>query len=329
VVSRFAIALLDFGGPQRRAELVPFLSELLADVLPGPSWFSGPLGAVIARFRARSVAPMYASIGWSPLVPTHFEQARGLADRVEVPVVSGMMFTDPHMSHTVQQLLELDVDGVIALPMFPHYSLATTHAAFGFFQEALAEAGRADLPVHWVNDWFDHDGYIDALAQTIREGVENTPGDGALHLLFTPHGLPESFVRRGDPYPGQVQTTVDRVLERLDWNGPSHLGWQSRVGPAKWLSPSTPERLEEIAKGGGTRVCLVPVSFVSEHIETLFEIDVEYRHEADQLGIPHWGRAPALGTSSQFLDTLAALATEALRDFSPTPRPLVTDVRRG
>ena len=328
-MSRFAIALLDFGGPQRRDELVPFLSELLADVLPGPPWVRGPLGALIARFRARSVAPMYESIGWSPLVPTHFEQARGLAERVDVPVVSGMMFTDPHMPSAVQQLVELDVDGIVALPMFPHYSLATTHAAFGFFQEALSQAGRADLPVHWVHDWFDHPGYIDALAQTIREGVDATPGEGELHLLFTPHGLPESFVRRGDPYPGHVQTTVERVLSRLDWTGPSRTGWQSRVGPAKWLSPSTPETLAEIAKDGGTRVCLVPVSFVSEHVETLYEIDVEYRHEADQLGIAHWGRAPALGTSTLFLDTLATLATNALRDFSPAPRPLVTDVRRG
>lgn len=315
---RVAVALLDFGGPRGAHELVPFLSELLTDVLPGPRWFRGALGPTIARLRAPRVQPQYEAIGWSPLVPSHERLARKLGDALgpDIPIVSGMMFTPPTMDHAARQLVELAVDAVIALPLFPHYSLATSHAAFGFFHEALGRAGLGSLPVRWVAAWFDHPRYVAALAETIREGVANTPGDGPVHLVFSPHGLPVSFVRRGDPYPDHIRASVRAVLRELDWDGPAHVGWQSRVGPAAWLSPSTPEVLARVAGGGGTRVCLVPISFVSEHIETLYEIDVEYRREAAHLGLTAFGRAPALGDRDTFVAALAELVADARRTLS-------------
>lgn len=314
---KLAVALLDFGGPQNAEELRPFLSELLADVLPGPDWVGGLFGPIIAKLRAPKVQPQYEQIGWSPLVPTHMEQARGLRERLgdELPVVSGMMFTAPTMDHAARQLGELAPDAVIALPMFPHYSLATTHAAFSFFHDALKRAGMGTLPVHWIGAWFDHPTYIRALAESIREGVQITPGEGEVHLVFTPHGLPVSFVRRGDPYPDHVRASVRAVLRELDWEGPAHIGWQSKVGPAEWLTPGTPEVLHRLGRAGAKRICMVPISFVSEHIETLFEIDVEYQNEAKAAGIEHFGRAPAMGARPVFLDALAELVHTATQSL--------------
>ena len=309
---KLGVALLDFGGPQNAEQLEPFLSELLADVLPGPEWLSRPLGRVVARLRAPKVQPQYEAIGWSPLVETHRAQAAGLQERIDgLDVVSGMMFTAPTMEHAARDIADRGIDTLIALPMFPHYSLATTHAAFTFFHRALVATGQASLPVHWVPAWFDHPGYIAALAESIRQGVEATPGEGPVHLVFTPHGLPVSFVQRGDPYPDHIRASVRAVLAHMEWQGPAHVGWQSKVGPATWLTPSTPEVLERLGKAGAKRVCLIPISFVSEHIETLYEIDVEYREDAHRFGIPHFGRAPALGTMPAFLDTLADLVTRA------------------
>ncbi len=314
------LAVVDFGGPQGDAELVPFLTELLTDVLPGPRALKDVVAPLLARRRARTVGPNYAQIGWSPLVPTHRRQVDALRARLpaDLPVASGMMFTAPTMDEMVGELLRAGVDRLVVLPMFPHYSLATTGAAFAFLWEALERAGRTDLPIRWIPAYPEHPAYLDALADTIRTGVAATPGDAAdpVHLVFTPHGLPVSFVQgRGDPYPDHIRTTVRRVLAQLDWTGPAHVGWQSRVGPVAWLTPSTPDVLAEIARGGGRRVCLVPVSFASEHIETLHEIDIEYRELAGHLGIPHFGRAPALGAHPAFVEALADLVRTASVDL--------------
>lgn len=315
------LAVVDFGGPQREAELVPFLTRLLADVLPGPRPVKEAMAPILARRRAATVGPNYERIGWSPLVPTHARQVAALRAALppDLPVASGMMFTAPEMDDAVRALLGAGVDRLVVLPMFPHYSLATTGAAFGFLWEALVRAGRADLPIRWIPAYPEHPAYVAALADTVRQGLAATPGDAAdpVHLVFTPHGLPVSFVQgRGDPYPDHVRTTVRATLAHLGWTGPAHVGWQSRVGPVAWLEPSTPTVLDAIARSGGRRVCLVPVSFASEHIETLHEIDIEYREHAHAVGIPHFGRAPAIGEHPRFVEALADLVREATADLS-------------
>lgn len=314
------LAVVDFGGPRADADLVPFLTRLFEDVLPGPGPLKRFAAPLVARRRAEAVREAYRRIGWSPLVPTHERQVAALRARLpaSLPVASGMMFTPPEMDDAVRTLAEAGVDRLVVLPLFPHYSLATTGAAFGFLWEALGRAGHQDWPIRWIPAYPEHDAYLDAVADTVRTGVAATPGDPAdpVHLLFTPHGLPLSFVQgRGDPYPDHVRATVRGVLARLGWTGPAHLGWQSRVGPSAWLTPSTPEVLASLARSGARRVCLVPVSFASEHIETLHEIDHEYRELAAQLGLHHFGRAPALSDHPRFVDALAALVTEAAADL--------------
>ncbi len=309
--------VLNFGGPRGPEELEPFLALLLDDVLPFPAPISRPLGALIARFRSPKVAPHYAQIGWSPLTEVHRAQVDALTARLDpdLPIASAMMFTPPFAQDGLRDLLDRGVDRIVALPMFPHYSFATTQAAYGFLFAAMEELGVAGMPVHWIPAYFDHPLYIQALAATIRAGIERTPGEGPIHLLFSPHGLPLSYVRRGDPYPEQIRHTARAVIRELGWEGDWSLGWQSRVGPARWLEPSIPDVMAALAERGVERITLVPVAFVSDHIETLHEIDIEYAEEAHRLGIPHFGRAPALDTEPAFIDCLAALVEDALAHF--------------
>jgi ferrochelatase len=307
----------NFGGPQNSEELEPFLSLLLADVLPFPEFVNNRLGAFIAKRRAPLVQPNYEEIGWSPLVPTHDKQVAALKEAMtlDLPVASCQMFTPPFAKTGLQDLLDQGVDHIIAVPMFPHFSFATTNAAYSFMFSAMEELGIADMPVHWVPAYYDHPLYLEALAETIRKGIASTPGEGQTHLIFSPHGLPLSFLRRGDPYPEQIRETARQVMRAMDYDGPWHLGWQSRVGPVKWLAPGTPEVMEDLAKQGVERVTLVPVAFVSDHVETLHEIDIEYAEDAHKMGIPHFGRAPALELEPAFIACLADLVDTALKSF--------------
>jgi ferrochelatase len=315
------VAVLDFGGPQGQQELVPFLTKLLEDVLPGPMFLKSLAAPRIASARAKKVGPNYELIGWSPLVPTHRAQVAALREALGPdvpPMASGMLFTPPTMDDAVAHLRAQGVDRIVALPMFPHYSIATTQAAFSFLYAALERAGAADMPVRWIAGYPEHPLYVRALANTIRAGVAATPGDPAepVHLVFTPHGLPVSWVTKyGDPYPDHIRRSVRAVIRELGWTGPYHVGWQSRVGPVQWLTPSTPEVMDTIAANGGRRICMVPISFASEHIETLHEIDIEYREHATHAGITGFGRAAALGTDPDYVSCLADLVRDGMRSF--------------
>ncbi len=313
------VLLVNFGGPQSPSELEPFLRELLSDVLPGPPFLRRWIAPTLARLRAAKMQGPYEAIGWSQVVSTHHRQVALLREALgpEAPrIASGMMFTAPTMQDAVRDLG--DVERIVAVPMFPQYSLATTQTAFNLAWEAMGAQGLQDRPITWISSWFDHPDYIEALATTIRTGVAATPGDGPLHLVFTPHGLPRSFVTRGDPYPEQIRQSVRRVIARLGWTGPWWLGWQSRVGPSRWLEPSTPDVLSRLGTEGVRRVCLVPISFLSEHIETLFEVDVEYRAIAHAAGISHFGRAPTIGEEPHLIRALADLVTRAVQPGAPS-----------
>ena len=311
------ILFLNFGGPTGEAELVPFLTSLLGDVLPGP--LKG-LAGFIAKRRARIVGPRYEGIGWSTLIADSKAQAEATVAAMgpqPLPWALGMMFSPPSVADGLRTLASAGCDGVIALGLFPHWSFATTGSAIDMLHDAQREAGTR-LPVHHVRAFFDHPRYVRAVANTIEDALAALPGEGPAHLLFSAHGIPVSFVRKGDPYPDHVKATVRATLADLSsrgWNGPSHLSWQSRVGPIRWLGPSTPQAVEHLAKQGVKRLVVVPVSFVSEHIETLDELDRELIPEAIEAGIPHVGRARALGTHPDFIATLAELANEALTRF--------------
>jgi ferrochelatase len=312
------VLFVNFGGPTRDEELEPFLYNLLSDVLPGPEPFARFLAGRIAPRRAAVVRPIYRRIGWSPLVADSRAQAEGAMaglNRPDLPWAVGMMFSEPSIEASLRELLAAGVERVLVVGLFPHYSFATAASAYDFVHKALVRLDRVDLPVHYTKVFFDEPDYLEALASTIRRGVANLDGDGPLDLLFSAHGIPLSFIRRGDPYPDHVRESVRRVVRLLDWQDPWHLAWQSRLGPAKWLAPSTPDAIERLARGGARRLLIVPVSFVGEHIETLDEIDREYREHALHAGFAHVGRAPALGLEPAFLRCLSGLVRGALERF--------------
>jgi ferrochelatase len=312
------VLFVNFGGPTGDEELEPFLRNLLSDVLPGPR--------ALARFAARRLAPLraarvrerYRAIGFSPLVADTRAQVeavrRELGDDAP-PFAVGMMFTAPTMTDALRDLLDRGVDAVVVVGLFPHWSFATSGAAYDMVHHALVELGRADLPVHYARAFYDRPPYVEAVAATIRDAAAKLPGEGPIHLLFSAHGVPVSFVRRGDPYPEHVRESVRRIVDVLGWTDPWELSWQSRLGPVRWLRPDTAEVLRGLGARGTPRVLVVPISFVSEHIETLDEIDREYAHVAKEAGIGVFGRARALGLEPAFVRCLADVVRDTLARF--------------
>jgi ferrochelatase len=325
-VNKPGVLLLNFGGPARPEELEPFLRELFTDVLPFPGWLKWLAVPWIASSRAKKVRTNYETIGWSPLVETTGQQLDALAAALDgVPTAMGMQFSEPTIEQALLSLADQGADHIVAIGLYPHYSIATADSTYAMVAAARRRLDLGHIPLHFVNGFHDHPIYIDALADTIKTGIEQTPGTGPVAVLFSPHGLPMSIVNKGDPYPDHVRTSAELAMAALRWEEPWHLGWQSRVGPVKWLAPSTETRLTELGTAKTERVCVVPLSFVGEHIETLHEIDIEYAEHAHEAGVVHFGRAPALGLHPGFIACLADLATTAISDFGNMrcPRCLV------
>ncbi len=294
------------------------MQRLFRQVLPLPEALKPLIVPRLAASRAKKVGPNYQAIGWSPIIPETGRQMSALIDALgegAPPTAMGMMFSEPSVQDALRELKTQGVDRIVALAMFPHFSLETTVPAFQRVSDGLVAMGEPDLPVHYLPPFYDHPLYIQSLVNTIKRGLQNLPGEGPVHLLFSAHGLPQYVVNKGDPYPDQIRETVRRVITTLEWADPVDLSWQSRVGPTRWLAPSTTEMVSDLGKRGVQRLLFVPVSFVGEHIETLHEIDIELSEHARSAGIPHVGRAPALGLDADFIACLADLTRSALKRF--------------
>lgn len=314
------VALLNFGGPQTADEVEPFLTNLFADrdviQLPIGRRLQDRLARRVARRRSPEIIHQYEAIGFSPLVPVSMRQAGALGAELRrrlgdaAPSIAvGMRYTAPWTRDAVAELKAAGVDSIVALALYPHYSIATTGSSFNDLTRSLVAAGMGEVPVHHVPAWFHHPGYLAAMAARIREGVARMGGDD-IHLLFSAHGLPSSYVRKGDPYQQQVHATMRAVLRELDWRGGATLAWQSRVGPVRWLSPSTEVALAQLGADGVRSLVVVPVSFVGDHIETLYEIDVTYRKNALDAGITRFALMPPL---DEHPDLIACLADQVER----------------
>jgi ferrochelatase len=325
------VALLNFGGPQAADEVEPFLFNLFNDRdvirLPVGAALQRRFASRISRRRAPEIIEQYAAIGGgSPLVPVTMAQADALRDELArrladdaPPVAVGMRYTAPFADATVAELQASGVSEVIALALYPHYSIATTGSSFNDLARALDRAGMTEVPVTWIPGWFHHPRYLRALADRIREGLLRLAGGPPVHLLFSAHGLPSSYVRKGDPYQMQVQATVREALREVGWTGPYSLSWQSRVGPVRWLAPSTDDELRRLGEAGVHALLVVPVSFVGDHIETLYEIGVTYRAVALAAGIERFEVTRGLDTHPELIGCLADLVEQAVRDGDRRP----------
>jgi len=318
VSPRVAIVLFNLGGPDRPEAIKPFLLNLFRDpaILRAP-FFVRPLLA--RRIAAARLAPATASYmllgGHSPLL--HWTRAQATALEAAVPELDAkcfvaMRYWHPFSIQTAREVKDWDPDEIVLLPLYPQYSTTTTATSLAAWRDASVRTGLI-APVTTLccyPDARDFATAISALLQpTCAEAEQQHPG--RIRLLFSAHGLPEAIVRSGDPYQWQIEQTVRAVLDTwknhpADWV----ICYQSRATPQKWLEPSTEQELERAARDGVAAV-VVPIAFVSEHSETLVELDVDYRRFAERLGIPGYYRVPAPNDDARFIAALAGLVRHA------------------
>ncbi|MCB9948579.1 MAG: ferrochelatase [Rhodospirillaceae bacterium] len=320
---RIAVVLFNLGGPDGLEAVQPFLLNLFSDksILRLPNPFRAVLANVIARKRAPEARKIYSEIGGrSPLLPNTQAQAAaledGLKDCGEVRVFLAMRYWHPMSDEAVMQVQDFAPDQVVLLPLYPQYSTTTTASSLRVWREA-AQAFRFDCRTHVVCCYPWEGGFIDALAGLIRPRVDEAAQHGRPRVLFSAHGLPEKIVKAGDPYQWQCERTAAAIVRALAIDG---LDWvscyQSRVGPLKWIGPSTEE---EVERAGRDRVPLVvvPIAFVSDHSETLVELDIEYRHLAERCGVPYYARVATVGTAEAFVAALRRLVLAAIAADRP------------
>lgn len=309
-----ALILLNMGGPDSLKAVEPFLYNLFSDreliQLPAGAFLQKPLAKLISHFRAKKVIENYRTIGGkSPLLEWTQKQAAGIAkhlgDRVRPFVI--MRYWHPRAEQVLAEIKAAGIETAVVLSMYPHYTGATTGSSINDFKQAAAKI-YPELEYQLIEDWYDWPNYLDALANRVNEGLDvfHDLMRDEVQILFSAHALPQKFIDRGDPYQQHVETTVQEVMQRVghyDWS----IGYQSRSGPVRWIEPGTKEILLELAAAGHRAVLIVPISFVSDHIETLEEIDIEYHDLATNLGLVNFRRAPSLNDHGDFLDAMAKL----------------------
>lgn len=302
------------GGPDSLEAVQPFLQNLFSDPeilrFPGSRWLQKPLARWISRRRAATVLDRYRFLGGkSPLPEITAAQAKALAQRLggEYSVHVAMRYWHPFADEAVAAAKAFGPRRIVVLPLYPHFSRATTGTSLADLDAALARAGMAGIERRVVRSYEAHPLYVEALAACVREAVADAPGTT---LLVSAHGLPQRLIDEGDPYLAHVTATVEAVMQKFP-GMPHRLAFQSRAGPVKWLEPSTEDALRRLAAEGVDDVTVLAVSFVSDHIETLHEIDVEYKELAHSLGFRRFVRAPALNARPEFINALEAIARGA------------------
>jgi len=322
------ILLLNLGGPDTLDAVRPFLTRLFSDReiirLPGGPIGQFFMGRLIAYTRTKEVQENYARIGGgSPIVRWSTLQGRGMVKRLrarghDVEFALAMRYWNPTTDEALDQLERAGCDRLLALTMYPHYSIATTGSSVAELRRVLKRRGSA-LPLETIEAWYDHPSYLDALAASLRDVLatlprEETPAGAKPTILISAHGLPQHFIDDGDPYCDHIKATMAGLLARVPEAAglPAVLAYQSRVGPVPWIGPSTEETIDRLGAAGVKTVVAVPISFVSDHVETLYEIDMLYGDQARARGIPTFVRAAALNDDPRFLDALAEIVEPRL-----------------
>ncbi|MGB6483295.1 MAG: ferrochelatase [Candidatus Acidiferrales bacterium] len=325
VRKKVGVVLFQLGGPDRLEAVEPFLYNLFCDPeiinFMGAGIARKPLAKLIASRRAQVVREHYAAIGGgSPIIDLTNRQARALTAAlqpdVDARVVVAMRYWHPLTEDAIAKLRSESLDQLILLPLYPHYSFATTGSSLKEWQRLYRGNGvpvRSPVNpfVKMINDFHDNPLYIAALAERVDESLRALDQPEGVHFLFSAHGLPLSLVEKGDPYPGQIEETVKLLLAAGGWSNPSTLCYQSRVGRQKWLEPSLTATIGKLALSGVRRLLVIPISFVTEHIETLYEINIEARKQAQERGIVEFHMMASLNDSPTFIHALADLVKTA------------------
>ncbi len=307
------VILLNMGGPDTLDDVQPFLFNLFSDreiIRLGPPFLQKFLAWIISRRRAPKSRAIYSQIGGgSPLKEISFRQAdaleKALSEDGDFMVTVAMRYWPPFADEAIQQMVAAGVDRLTALTLYPHYSKATTGSSLSQLRQSLQRLAP-HLPFCCITSWPTQKFYIAALAENILQGLQTFTA-GPVEIVYSAHSLPVSFIEDGDPYVQHIKHTIGAIEEITHQRGV--LCYQSRSGPVEWLSPSTPEMLETLADRGCKNILMVPISFVSDHVETLYEINVQYREEAARRGMCLKPCA-SLNTNPLFIEGLRSLVVQ-------------------
>jgi ferrochelatase len=322
---KLAVILFNLGGPDAPEAVEPFLFNLFSDpdIIRLPALFRLPLGRLLARRRAPVAQKIYAHLGGrSPI----FEETRAQADilekalsgeGVEAKAFVAMRYWHPYSAGAARAVKAFDPDKIVLLPLYPQYSTTTTASSLKDWMRVAKKAGLAK-PTSRVCCYPWEPGFVGSVAEKIRHALAGANEQISYRLLLSAHGLPKRTVERGDPYRWQVERCAAGVVKALAMPEVEPVVcYQSRVGPLKWIGPSTDA---EIARAGrdGKGVIVAPIAFVSEHSETLVELDIEYRRLAGESGVPDYRRAATVGTHPDFIRGLAGLVRRAMEGKTVT-----------
>ena len=315
---KIGVVLLNLGGPDSPEAVEPFLFNLFSDPdiidFPLSFLFRKKLAKVISTRRAPGIVKQYNKIGGKSPIREYTEQQASLLEAelnrrgVEARVYVAMRYWNPSTGDAIAAIESDGIERIILLPLYPQYSKATTLSSMKEWEKEVGQRGL-DLPAELVESYFDFPPYIDAFVERIEQGLERFPEERRknVNILFSAHGTPMKLVRQGDPYSHQIAKTIEAIMCRGEFTQPHHLCYQSKVGPLKWLEPSTPDMIHKLAGEGVEDMLLVPVAFASDHLETLFELGIEYRREAMEAGVRQYEVTEGLNESPKFIDALARL----------------------
>ncbi|MGD0363118.1 MAG: ferrochelatase [Bryobacteraceae bacterium] len=324
---KIGVVLFQLGGPDSLDAIEPFLYNLFSDPdiidFPFARIARQPLARLISATRARHVRNHYAEIGGrSPILEFTGRQARALEAELrrdfEVRVVVAMRYWHPFTAEAIRELEAFAPEEIVLLPLYPQYSRTTTGSSLNEWKRRFQPNGW-NPRVHAVTEFHENAGYIGALAEAIGESLAAFGNPADVDMLFSAHSVPVSVIDAGDPYQRQIERTVELVWERGHWPGRRHLCYQSKVGASKWLQPSMHATIKRLAEEGSRRLLTIPISFVSDHVETLHEIDIEHRAQAHKLGIEEFRMMPGLNDSPRFIGVLGELVRARVA-LMPGPR---------
>ncbi len=302
----FGVLLINMGGPADLDGIEDYLFRLLSDPMlvrmPLPLFAQRIWARRIAHIRAGRVRPRYEAIGGSsPLLQHTFEQASALEKTLGIPVEVGMSYSPPFVSDAMQTLAGRGIRRVVALPLYPQYSGSTSGSALADARKCAAAAGVELLE---IQSHHNNGGFASALSGMLLEYLP-LKSEGKTHVLFVAHSLPEKYIRQGDPYQTQLLETMQAVSVAIP-DGVSHsIAYSSRMGPMRWLGPSVEEEIERLASENVETLVVQTLSFVSEHLETLYDLDMEAAGCARQFGIKNFIRVPAVGSHTEYISGLA------------------------
>ena len=335
-MNRLGVLLLNLGGPDKLEDVRPFLYNLFSDPelirLPSPL-LQAPLAWLISTLRFKKSQGNYKKIGgYSPLRQITEAQAEALRSQLQlnghaVNVYIGMRYWHPFSEEAIAQIKKDKIEELVILPLYPQFSISTTGSSFRLLDRIWQiDPELQKIKYTVVRSWYDNSGYLQSMANLIAAKLDRVNNPSEAYIFFSAHGVPVSYIEEaGDPYQKEIETCAALIMQKLNRSNPYKLAYQSRVGPVEWLQPYTEAAIAELAEQGVKELVVVPISFVSEHIETLEEIDMEYREIAEQAGIETFARVPAPDTDPAFIQALADIVLKALSDkpilFGETIQP--------